>query len=71
LRVTAQKLLEELKVQAKCPRKAPVKVVEDRADTGAAMDRENTATRTTGIRKRALDAILNINSAQSLQAFFV
>ena len=71
VRLTVQELLEELKVQVKCPRKVPAKVIEDRADTGAAVAKENTARRATGIKNRALDATLNINLAHSPQEFFV
>lgn len=68
LRLTVQKLLE-LKVQVKCPKKTPVKVIEDRADAGVAEDRENRVRRTTGIKNRTLGATLNFNSAQSPQSF--
>jgi len=65
VRLTVQELLEELKVQVKCPRKIPAKFMEDRADTGDTMDRENTVRRTTGITNRALDTTRNISVVQS------
>jgi len=65
VRLTVQKLPEELKVQVKCPRKIPAKVMEDRADTGETIGRENTTRRTTGITNRAFDATWNISVAQS------
>ena len=68
-RLTVHRLLEELKVQAKCPMKVPVKVVEDRADTGVAADRESIVSRTTENINRALDATLNFNLARSAHEF--
>ena len=55
VRLTVQKLPEELKVQVKCPRRTPAKVIGDRADTGTTVEREKMASSTTGIRNRALD----------------
>ena len=69
-RVTVQTLLEELKLQEKCPRKTAAKVIEDRADTGAPVDREDTARRNTGTKNRTLGATLNLNSAKSPRPFF-
>ena len=69
-RVTEQTVLEEVKVQEKCPRKAPAKVIEDRAETGATVDREDKARRTTGIKNRALGATLNLNLAKNRPTLF-
>jgi len=54
-RLTVQKLPEELKVQVKCPRRTPAKVIGDRADTGTTVEREKMASSITGIKNRASD----------------